>query len=289
MTSVAVSTETAALEAAPAVASTPGATACASCGAALAGPYCHACGERRREADDFSLRRFLRDAADEVASVDSKTARTLRSLFTRPGHLAAEWVRGRRRPYVGPLRLYLVIYAVELLLARAALPRMGAAGAQTNLGGGWVAALVNEIAARRGVDSTAALHEVLAGTLEATQWFSVLTPLVFACVLALVFARKRRPYGEHLVFATYFAAFGHAANVVLSPSQLLSEAATVVAGLVALVWVGVYLGLSLRRVYSSSRGAAVGLTLVLLVGFILSQSVASLAAFAYSIVVLLYL
>src|ERR1700741_2216641 len=83
------------------------ATACPSCGQALLGRFCHACGERRPAADDFALRRFFRDVGREVADLDSKALRTVRYLLFRPGFLTTEYLAGRRQLYVGPLKLYL--------------------------------------------------------------------------------------------------------------------------------------------------------------------------------------
>src|ERR1044071_9151095 len=92
-----------------------GATACASCGAGLVGDYCHACGEKRAGAHDLTLRHFLREAAQELTSVEhSKLLRTLRALLFRPGRLSAEWVEGRRNLYVKPLNLYLAVFALSL-------------------------------------------------------------------------------------------------------------------------------------------------------------------------------
>ncbi|HWW74758.1 MAG TPA: hypothetical protein VNZ44_05130, partial [Pyrinomonadaceae bacterium] len=64
---------------APEVAAPPTGAAgeCPNCGAPLAGDYCHACGEKRPEARDLSVRHFLRDAAQELTSLDSKLFRTL--------------------------------------------------------------------------------------------------------------------------------------------------------------------------------------------------------------------
>ena len=48
--------------------------------------------------------------------LDSKTIRSLAGVF-RPGFLTAEYLAGRRRPYLGPIRIYLVAAAIFFLAA----------------------------------------------------------------------------------------------------------------------------------------------------------------------------
>ena len=66
-------------------------TVCANCGVALAGDYCHGCGEKRPDARDISVKHFVAEAAGELTSVEhSKLWRTLRALLFKPGLLTAE-------------------------------------------------------------------------------------------------------------------------------------------------------------------------------------------------------
>jgi uncharacterized protein DUF3667 len=89
---------------------------CPNCLAELVGEYCAACGERRVRPEDLSAARLAHDVVDQVASFRLKftTLRTLRALLT-PGLLTAEFVAGRRRPYLNPLKLYLVCAALFFL------------------------------------------------------------------------------------------------------------------------------------------------------------------------------
>src|SRR5215213_5872072 len=90
--------------------------ACPSCGTALVGDYCHGCGEKRPEARDLSVRHFVKDAAAEVTSLDSKLYHTLHALVFRPGLLTVEWIAGRRGRYLKPLNLVLALFAVQLFV-----------------------------------------------------------------------------------------------------------------------------------------------------------------------------
>jgi hypothetical protein len=93
----------------------PATNPCVTCGSALLGSYCHACGEKRRDASDLTLRAFAHYALEAVTNADARLYRTLRLLVTRPGLLAREYVAGRRKPYIEPLQLFLLINLLYFL------------------------------------------------------------------------------------------------------------------------------------------------------------------------------
>src|SRR6516164_3976428 len=89
---------------------------CDNCGAAVAGRYCAACGQRR-EAPVHSLWHFSQVAAEDLTHADSRLWRTLGALLFRPGFLTREFLDGRRARYLPPVRLYLVLSVVFFLYA----------------------------------------------------------------------------------------------------------------------------------------------------------------------------
>ena len=62
---------------------------CPTCGARAPGKFCPACGEKRVDAADLSIRHFFTHALGEFFHFDSKIFRSFRLLFTRPGFLTA--------------------------------------------------------------------------------------------------------------------------------------------------------------------------------------------------------
>jgi hypothetical protein len=94
------------------MAGAPEPSACVTCGAVLTGPYCAECGERVIESDDARLTTFLRDTASDAFDLDSRLWRSFRALLTKPGLLTGEYLRGRRKPFLGPLQIFLIANVV---------------------------------------------------------------------------------------------------------------------------------------------------------------------------------
>ncbi|MDO8862295.1 DUF3667 domain-containing protein [Haliea sp. E1-2-M8] len=92
---------------------------CQNCRASLLGPYCHHCGQPAKPVVRF-FGTLVVEFLQETISLDSRAMRTLVALLTRPGFLTNAYLRGRRKRFVPPLRLFLFtslvcIFAIWLL------------------------------------------------------------------------------------------------------------------------------------------------------------------------------
>jgi len=87
---------------------------CLNCGSDLNAQFCPKCGQKNK---DYSLtfKDLFSDFLEELLDVDSRVLRSLRLLFSRPGFLTSEYVKGRRVSYLPPVRLYLVASVVFFL------------------------------------------------------------------------------------------------------------------------------------------------------------------------------
>ncbi|MCO1334680.1 DUF3667 domain-containing protein [Microbulbifer sp. OS29] len=81
---------------------------CANCHSEILGPHCYACGQPVKG----MVRHFssvIGDFFDTLLAFDSRTWKTVPSLFLRPGFLTAEYFSGRRVRYVSPVRLFIFL------------------------------------------------------------------------------------------------------------------------------------------------------------------------------------
>ena len=88
---------------------------CPNCGNERSLRFCAHCGQNDR---DYirSLPPLMSDILRETFELDSRVARTVRLLITKPGELSAEFSRNRRASYSSPIRLYLFVSLVFFFL-----------------------------------------------------------------------------------------------------------------------------------------------------------------------------
>ncbi|MDH4181372.1 MAG: DUF3667 domain-containing protein [Betaproteobacteria bacterium] len=105
----------------------PAAASCRNCGAPAGDAYCPRCGQETAALPP--ARQFLKDAAGRYVALDGRLWRTLFALFFRPGFLTLEYLAGRRRRYVRPARLFLVLSLLVFATIRLVvdLPRLDGA------------------------------------------------------------------------------------------------------------------------------------------------------------------
>ena len=96
-------------------------TPCPNCATALAGPWCHVCGQL---GEDFhrSAAKLFAESMREFFDLDNRLWRTLPDLVFRPGHLTRAYLDGHRAPQVPPLRLFLVILLLLFLIGLSRSP-----------------------------------------------------------------------------------------------------------------------------------------------------------------------
>ena len=91
---------------------------CTNCGGTQVDRYCNFCGQSSRSTE-ASLWALLKEVFDEVIGIDSRIRRTLLPFFFKPGQLALDYIRGRRKKYSSPLRLYVFMSMISLFSIQA--------------------------------------------------------------------------------------------------------------------------------------------------------------------------
>jgi hypothetical protein len=254
---------------------------CPSCGAPATGRYCAQCGERFLQARDFQLRHFLSEhVAHEMLEFDGKLPRTLRVLLTQPGQLAIEYITGRRRLFVSPLRLYLVTFLLHLFLLSFLAPHPLTLPELAGMfdPSGFLARLM---ASKDSIDwSGSQPHEHF---LERVHWISqAMTLLVFLAVAgiqSLLLIRLHRHYLEHLSLALNVSAFYLllcvAGDIIAAVfwHQEMQQVAYQIGSVVAITALPLYWCLSVRRFYRIGWPAATAVAMLLTVATALLANV----------------
>ena len=93
--------------------------ACANCGTALAGEYCHHCGQFAHN-PLTSFRHAVEDVFESFWHLDGRIFRTLRDLFV-PGRVAHNYLAGHRVRYIPPLRLFVILSLLTFFVGQLVL------------------------------------------------------------------------------------------------------------------------------------------------------------------------
>jgi uncharacterized protein DUF3667 len=248
---------------------------CPSCGRRLAGEsYCSSCGEEVLDPRKLTLRYFLTNTVlHEILNVDGKIWRTLKFLLFRPGFLALEYAAGRRRPYVGPVRVLIVTVIAYVLATQNGIGftlgvgplKLSVAPAPMSPGRSIEATV--EQADRFGIlermfterfgPVANASDEVRARFNRSLDGFA--TPLSFTTVLLVALAlyaclhRRRALLVEHAVFSMHYYSFvllSLLLVVLIMRLRVLPNFATTIALLLFVMgWQFVYLAIGVRRFY----------------------------------------
>ncbi|HST51862.1 MAG TPA: DUF3667 domain-containing protein [Pyrinomonadaceae bacterium] len=259
------------------------APACPECRAEFVGDYCHACGEKRPEARDLSIRHFVHDAAKELTSLDSKLYHTLLALLFRPGRLTLEWVAGRRSRYLKPLNLCLAIFAVQIFAFTATkqasmfniamiVENEKQMSEQMHLpNGGVYARLFSRASARKGASVESLEDAVNEKWQRNVSLLQPLQILVLAVLLQLFYLLSRRYFVEHLVFSMHFLAFSSLTTTLMWPIYYFLGIAPTRYNLLVAAFKFLldifYMFVALRAVYRGSHAFAVLRAFVLFCGY----------------------
>ncbi len=279
---------------------------CRNCGAPFAPErrrYCPECGQETHILPP-TLGEFVQQFGGAYFSTEGALWRTLKLLLLKPGELTRQYRAGRRRHYVLPLRLYLTISLITLLLVRVtgsvnleveptvpAEPAMAKRNMVGGIGGGraglregvffcdnlpdWVC---KRLKSRLDTDPKALIGELnnvkerFLGNLGGAMF--LLLPS-FALWLKLVYWRRRMRYTEHLVFALHVHAFwfGALALTLVGVDGLTT---------VALLAVPLYTLMAMKRVYGGRLWPRLlrAATVSTLYGMVLALAVAAVGLYA---------
>ena len=184
---------------------------CATCGVSVSTPHCPSCGEKRLEGKDLTFMGLIGQVFQTVTSVDSRLLRSLRVLMTRPGAITAAYLDGPRKPYIGPLQLFLLVNVVFFAVQSFG----GSPVFSTSLHAhmyeqDWSAFARTLVAHKLEVEhaTLAAYAPVFDHAVDINaKSLVILLVLPFTLLLIPLFAGSHRPFVTHLIFALHLLAF----------------------------------------------------------------------------------
>lgn len=184
---------------------------CPTCRVPVGTPFCPTCGEHELHTRELTLKALFAQLFSALTNIDSRLLRSFRFLVSRPGELTIAYMRGQRKPYLGPVALFLVInvlfFATESLTGGKVFTTPLESHLETQP---WSLA-VQDLVARR-VESKQTTLASYAPVFDQAvaikaRSFIIIMALFFALVPAIAFLHSKRPFVAHVVFSLHFYAF----------------------------------------------------------------------------------
>jgi len=242
----------------------------------LQGLYCSQCGEKRLQAHDFAVSHLVEETFEGFLHADTRFLRSFKYLLLRPGFLSAEFLRGRRVPYMKPLGFFLIINLLYFLT-------LGFNPARTfetplklqyvNPYGQLAVQLVDAHLGEASVEERAAFesHFNHQNHTLSKSLLLLLAPLL-ALPLWAMYGRRRRYFAEHFITALHFLSLQLVLNMLVGilfhgglaytllghgpKVHLFSEL------IEPLLWFGIFAYFTLKTVYGETLGRTLGKTVV---------------------------
>jgi hypothetical protein len=193
------------------------------------GEFCHECGQRRLRAEDRHLRHLLAEALSSLLSLEGRWLRSLGLLAADSGRLSRAWLTGRRRRYLKPFSLFLL---VNLIFFVAPPMTDFDLALSDHLGqpvyGDWATEQVRERLDGEGVTFDALAAQYSGASSNVAKSLVVLHVPVLALFLWAAFLGRRWTLAEHVVVA--FHLFGFVLLAALILGWIVFPAATVLLG-----------------------------------------------------------
>ncbi|WP_338767601.1 DUF3667 domain-containing protein [Massilia sp. METH4] len=277
---------------------------CRNCGTAVSDNYCPRCGQETR-LNMPSFVEFAHEFISHYVALEGKLWGTFARLLFRPGALTNEYLAGRRRRYVEPLRLYLTLSILFFALVKFSGAEMfrttvdasppvvaGSAGGDATREGEdnvrigdalspevkrWAPAVQHTVE-RFDIMSNKEKGEALkSGFFRYAPYAMFCLMPVFALYLKGLYLGTGRRYGEHLLFALHTNAF---AFVMFTAFAAMPD------GFIKFLlfcWLLGYLPWAMQRVYRKGVFGTAWRWVVLMVLHLLSLAVAILLAISLGV------
>lgn len=184
---------------------------CPACHLPATTPYCPQCGERPLDPRELSLRGVISQGLHAFTNLDARLLRTVRCLIARPGMLTQLYLKGPRKPFIGPFALFLLANVVFVAMESLSDSHIFSPTLENHLHrqpwSPWAQEQVAQhlLAANTTLAGYAPIFNQAVNTNAQSFVFMMVPPL--ALLAALVFYRRHRPFVANLAFSLHFHAF----------------------------------------------------------------------------------
>lgn len=267
---------------------------CPNCGYVLTGKFCSSCGQKRIGPEDRTLIRFFREFIGSAFLLENNFLKNLWVLLQKPGQLPLDFREGRRKRWMPPLSVFLLINFFYFIFSPFSDLALSLSSQLEQFQHSWKARpMVDERLNERNVDFETYAKSYKETTTTLSNSLVILHAPMMAVFLALIFWRKQYYFLDHVMYAMYFVAsilllslLYKFVIVSLSTVTPVTQNFREVSRYGLLAWVVLNLGFSLRRFYDLSNLRTILLAplvfVVLIISHFLYRTIQFFLTFAFT-------
>lgn len=234
---------------------------CLNCGAIVERKFCPECGQENIETHENFFHMVAHTVGD-FFHYDSKFLRTLKPLFLKPGFLTVQYWEGKRTSYVHPLRLFFFITIVMVIIGNAYYHKFEQEIQREKI----VSSSTSNPDSEEEVKQSKAVEERLRTALNRTfdyiaiylKYISFILMPLYALVFKILFIRRKKFYVDHLIYTMHVQSFVYILiSLLLLIPLFITPSARSWWGDVTAIATGIYVLISLKRIYQQSWGKTI--------------------------------
>lgn len=252
---------------------------CLNCSTPLTGKFCSDCGQKQIEPNERTLKHFVYQFLGSAFFLENNFAKNLWYLVVHPGKLPLDFIEGRRKRWMPPFSLFLLINLFYFWFSPLTDLNLGL-HEQVNQPHhiSWAGKLVNNKLEREGVTFEEYADRYAEKSTGYSNSLIILHIPIFAFFLSLIYFRKRYFFVDHFIYALYFLAFILFVGLVQT-GMIYMLIGWLGFGREVFTWTGITLALvvltytfaSLRKTYYQTTGWAAAAVLPVFVVFVLTH------------------
>jgi hypothetical protein len=183
---------------------------CLNCGEELNGLYCSACGQKKFDSKDRSLKFFFTQFLGAAFFLENSFTKNLWKLITSPGLQATDYAEGRQRRWMPPFSIFFLINLIYFIvnpLTDFNLPLHDHLRWHATSYSPMAIGMVEKRMEKREITYDEYEKKFDGETISLSKSLMIVNVPILTIFLALIFIRKRRHFADHFIYALYFFSF----------------------------------------------------------------------------------
>ena len=180
---------------------------CLNCGTPLQGKFCHACGQKQIEPSERTLKYFVSEFLGSAFLLEKNFLKNLWQVLVKPGLLAKDYTEGKRKRYMPPFSIFLLINFFFFIYNPLTDFRLPLRDQFYQPYGSLAKKMVDQKLKKENITLDAYEVEYWDESSMLAESLIILNVPITAFFLSIWFYRRRMFFADHFIFALFLYSF----------------------------------------------------------------------------------